>query len=119
MTLELQWQHDKHIKELAEHTDRLLKKFNQFTQEANARVTALNTSCKFMTVKLKREVEEAKCETTTLQDKYKKREECIHALIMKHWQMLNRKIQETLVDGWKMSSAKAAEFQTLWVDPEN
>ena len=84
------------MKESAEHMDRLLKKFDQFTQEANARVTALNMSCKLITAKLKREVEEAKHETTTLQDKYDKREERIHALVMKQRQKRNRKVEETL-----------------------
>ena len=78
------------MKESSEHMDRLLKKFDQFTQEANTRITALNTSCELITAKLKRDVEEAKCETGTLQDKYDKREERIHTLVMKQRQKLHR-----------------------------
>ena len=82
-TLELGRQHDRLLKESEENTDRLLKKFDQFTEEAKARVTALNTLCEIITAQLKQKVEEAKHETAILQAKYDKRGECIHALVMK------------------------------------
>ena len=67
-TLELRIgrQHDRLLKESEENTDRLLKKFDQFTEEANALVTALNTSCEIITAQLKQKVEEAKHETVVL-----------------------------------------------------
>ena len=52
-------------------------------QEANARVTALNTSCELIMRKLKQEVAEVKREMATLQAKYNKREERIHTLVLK------------------------------------
>ena len=93
-TLELRRQHGKFMKEQKENTDHLLKKFDQFTEEANAWVTALNTSCEIIMTQLKQKVEEVKHETVVLQAKYDKREERIHALVMKQWQKLNRKVEE-------------------------
>mgnify|MGYP006905979209 CR=1 FL=1 len=67
-------------------------------------------------------VEDAKCKTNTtntLQAKYDTREECIHALVMKQRQKLNRNIKETLVDGWKTWAAEATELQVLQANAEN
>ena len=49
--------------------DRLHKQFDQFTQEANLWVTALNMLCELITAKLKQDVAEAKQETVALQVK--------------------------------------------------
>ena len=82
-TLEFERQHEQHLKELAKHMDPLLQHFNQFMQEANARVTILNLSCELIKAKLKQEVQEARCEMVALQTKYEKREERVLALVIK------------------------------------
>ena len=74
-TLELELQCEECRKEAAKHTDRLLRCFDHVTQEAEAWVTALNTSCELITVKLKLQVEKAKRETIALRVKYENREE--------------------------------------------
>ena len=112
-------QQDRLLKESEENTDRLLKKFDQFTEEANAWVTALTTLCEIITTQLKQKVEEVKHETAVLQAKYDKREECIHALVLKHRQKLNRKVEETIADGWKQWLAQVAELQVLRADAKN
>ena len=78
---------------------RLLHRFDQLTDETEARITALNTLCKIIKIKLQREAEEAKRETTTLQAKYDIREERLITPVVKQQQKINRKVDETLASG--------------------
>ena len=60
-----------------------------------------------------------KQEAATLQDKHDKREDRIHAQVMKQWQKLKWKIEETLDNGLKTWLVEAAKCQVLRADVEN
>ena len=88
-------------------------------EEAQARVTAVNTSCALLMAKLQLNLDQAKQETTALQQRYDRREECINALVMKHRQRLNRKVEETIATRWKEWSAQAVKLHIFRDDAKN
>ena len=51
-TLELKAQHKQYLKESADSTDHLLRRFDQLMDETEARISTLNTSCEIIKVKL-------------------------------------------------------------------
>ena len=67
--LELERQHDHYLKESADNSDRLLQCFDQLTDEMEARITTVTTSCDIIKAELQWEAEKAKRELAILQAK--------------------------------------------------
>ena len=114
-----QAEHKKHMKELEEARTEFNQEVDRITEETEARVRLLTTTCNLLTAQLRLELNQAKEENLALQEMHDSREEHINILVMKQRQKLNRKIDETLTVGWKQWLTQAAELQVLWVDTEN
>ena len=112
-------EHTRHLAEVEQVSADYSKRIDQILAETEARAKSLNSSYEIITAKLQLKVTAAQTENRTLQTQLGEREERINALVVKQRQLLNRKIDETLDEGWKKWSAQAAELQVLRTDAEN
>ena len=79
----------------------------------------MNTTHEVVVAQLWLELEQAKQDNLALQTLHDEREDRINTLVMKQCQKLNRKMDKTLVAGWKQWSAQATELQVLRANTEN
>ena len=86
-------------KELADNSDRLLRRYDLHTREMEARINSVMTSCKIIKIK---------CQ-----------QDATKALVANHRRELKQKVEEALTRGWKEWSAQAAELQVFCADVEN
>ena len=118
-TSELERQRDQYLKELADNSDRLLRRYDQHTKEMEARFNFVTMTCEILKVQFQQVTVKAKHELDTYRVKYEMGETRIKAIVAKHRLKLNHKVEEALTSSWMEWVAQVVELQVFREDTEN
>ena len=112
-TLELERKWDMFLKEIEDTSAKLDRNYDRRIEELTARENCLQTTCKYITRQRQQEAQAIRDELDTFRTQYEMGETRIKALVAKHRQKFNSKIEEALARAWQEWSAQAAELQVL------
>ena len=110
---------ERYQQELEEEKNRILRRYEQNTELVELMVAEFNTSYQLQIAQFELNVVTAREEIDTFHAKYKMGEARLKALVMKHREKLNEKIEGALAQGWNEWAAQATKLQVFRADAEN
>ena len=107
------------MKEADDRVAQLSRNYERKLEEIKAQVASLQSTCEHIVRQRQQEAQITREELEANHPQYEMGETIIKALVAKHRQRFNHKIEEALACAWQEWSAQATELQILWADAEN